>query len=91
MVFAIVFIVMMAALLLLLDLMLRSAMRRDADLSAAAKQLASTVAGSLDAIVTADRWGKIIEYNASAEGLFGWMREEVIREKLWKKSSSLKV
>jgi len=76
--FAIVFIVMMAALLLLLDLMLRSAMRRDADLSAAAMQLASTVAGSLDVIVTADRWGKIIEYNASAEGLFGWMREEVI-------------
>ena len=53
-------------------------MQRDTDLSAAAVQLASTVAGSSDAILTADSYGKIIEYNASAEGLFGWTREEVI-------------
>jgi len=76
--FAIILLFMMAGLLLLLDIMLRTAMQRDTDLSAAAVQLASTVAGSSDAILTADSYGKIIEYNASAEGLFGWTREEVI-------------
>ena len=69
--FAIILLFMMAGLLLLLDIMLRTAMQRDTDLSAAAVQLASTVAGSSDAILTADSYGKIIEYNASAEGLFG--------------------
>ena len=61
-----------------MDLMLLSAMRRAAALTASSRQLAATVAGSLDAIVIADSFSKIIEYNASAEGVFGWTRKEII-------------
>ena len=76
--FAIGFLIMLASLLLLMDLMLLSAMRRAAALTASSRQLAATVAGSLDAIVIADSFSKIIEYNTSAEGVFGWTREEII-------------
>ena len=61
-----------------MDRMLLSAMRRAAALTASSRQLAATVAGSLDAIVIADSFSKIIEYNTSAEGVFGWTREEII-------------
>ncbi|MDA9053415.1 response regulator [Planktomarina temperata] len=76
--FAIGFLIMLASLLLLMDRMLLSAIRRAAALTASSKQLAATVAGSLDAIVIADSFSKIIEYNASAEGVFGWTRKEII-------------
>ena len=76
--FAICFLIMLASLLLLMDRMLISAMRRAAALTASSRQLAATVAGSLDAIVIADSFSKIIEYNASAEGVFGWTRKEII-------------
>ena len=76
--FAIGFLIMLVSLLLLMDRMLLSAMRRAAALSASSRQLAATVAGSLDAIVIADSFSKIIEYNTSAEGVFGWTREEII-------------
>ena len=76
--FAIGFLFILASLLLLMDRMLLSAMRRAAALSASSRQLAATVAGSLDAIVIADSFSKIIEYNASAEGVFGWTRKEII-------------
>ena len=76
--FAIGFLIMLASLLLLMDRMLISAMRRAAALTASSRQLAATVAGSLDAIVIADSFSKIIEYNASAEGVFGWTRKEII-------------
>ena len=76
--FAIGFLIMLASLLLLMDRMLLSAMRRAAALTASSRQLAATVAGSLDAIVIADSFSKIIEYNASAEGVFGWTRKEII-------------
>ena len=76
--FAIGFLIMLVSLLLLMDRMLLSAMRRAAALSASSRQLAATVAGSLDAIVIADSFSKIIEYNASAEGVFGWTRKEII-------------
>ena len=76
--FAIGFLIMLASLLLLMDRMLLSAIRRAAALTASSRQLAATVAGSLDAIVIADSFSKIIEYNASAEGVFGWTRKEII-------------
>ena len=76
--FAISFLVMLTGLLLIMDRMLLSAMRRTAALSTSAKQLEATVAGSMDAIVIADGFSKIIEYNTSAEGVFGWTREEII-------------
>ena len=72
------FSIMLAGLLLLLDRMLRSAMRRADELTASSRQLALTVAGSMDAIIIADGYSKIIEYNTSAQGVFGWSREEII-------------
>jgi PAS domain S-box-containing protein len=69
---------MLAGLLLLLDRMLRSAIRRADELTASSRQLALTVAGSMDAIIIADGYSKIIEYNTSAEGVFGWSRKEII-------------
>ena len=75
---AVFFLIMLAGLLLLLDQMLRSAIRRADELTASSRQLALTVAGSMDAIIIADGFSKIIEYNTSAQGVFGWSREEII-------------
>ena len=72
------FLIMLSGLLLLLDRMLRSAIRRADELTASSRQLALTVAGSMDAIIIADGYSKIIEYNSSAQGVFGWYREEII-------------
>jgi len=58
--------------------MLRSAISRADELTASSRQLALTVAGSMDAIIIADGYSKIIEYNTSAEGVFGWSRKEII-------------
>lgn len=76
--FAISFLVMLTGLLLIMDRMLLSAMRRTSALLILSRQLEATVAGSMDAIVIADGFSKIIEYNTSAEGVFGWTREEII-------------
>ncbi|MDB4078434.1 ATP-binding protein [Amylibacter sp.] len=75
---AVLFLIMLAGLLLLLDRMLRSAIIRSDELTASSRQLALTVAGSMDAIIIADGYSKIIEYNTSAQGVFGWSREEII-------------
>ena len=75
---AVLFLMMLAGLLLLLDRMLRSTIHRADELTASSRQLALTVAGSMDAIIIADGYSKIIEYNTSAQGLFGWSREEII-------------
>ena len=75
---AVLFLIMLAGLLLLLDRMLRSAIIRSDELTASSRQLALTVAGSMDAIIIADGYSKIIEYNSSAQGVFGWYREEII-------------
>ena len=72
---AVFFLIMLAGLLLLLDRMLRSAISRADELTASSRQLALTVAGSMDAIIIADGYSKIIEYNTSAQGVFGWSRE----------------
>ena len=76
--FAIGFLVMLTGLLLVMDRMLLSAMKRSDALTTSSRQLEATVAGSMDAIVIADGFSKIIEYNSSAEGVFGWTREEII-------------
>ena len=75
---AIVLLILMAGLMLLLDQLLRRAARRDAALSASSKQLESTLAASLDAIVTANEAGEIIDFNTSAERVFGWTRDEIV-------------
>ncbi|MDX8355313.1 ATP-binding protein [Cognatiyoonia sp. IB215182] len=73
---------MMGGLLLLLERMLQRAARRDADLQTSSQLLASTVAASLDAIVTADETGKIVEFNAAAEDVFGWERAEIVGQNM---------
>lgn len=75
---AIGLLILMAVLLLLLDRLLARAARRDRALAASTRQLRATVTASLDAIVTADVKGRIIDFNASAERVFGWSREEML-------------
>ncbi len=75
---AIALLILMAILMLFLDRLLQRAARRDAELSASSRQLSATVAASLDAIVTADDAGRIVEFNASAEQVFGWTRDEIV-------------
>ncbi|WP_420013849.1 ATP-binding protein [Tateyamaria sp.] len=70
--------ILMAILMLFLDRLLQRAARRDAALLASSKQLSATVAASLDAIVTADDAGRIIDFNAAAEDVFGWARDEIV-------------
>jgi len=79
---AIGLLLVMAALLLVLDALMRRAQQRDTELHTSSKQLASTVEASLDAIVTSDDSGKIIEFNAAAEEIFGWTRTEIIGRKM---------
>ena len=75
---AIALMILMAILMLILDRLLLRAARRDTALSASSKQLEATVAASLDAIVTADQTGRIIDFNAAAEDVFGWSRAEIV-------------
>jgi PAS domain S-box-containing protein len=75
---AMALLVLMAILMIVLDRLLRRADHRDAELSASTKQLASTVTASLDAIVTANESGEIIDFNTSAERVFGWKRDEIV-------------
>ncbi len=75
---AIGLLILMAVLLLLLDRLLARAARRDRALATSTRQLQATVTASLDAIVTADVAGRIIDFNASAESVFGWTRQEML-------------
>ncbi|MEP5761697.1 MAG: ATP-binding protein [Litoreibacter sp.] len=75
---AIALVILMGALMLLLDRLLIRAVRRDDELLTSTELLKSTIAASLDAIVTANDKGVIIEYNAAAEDVFGWTRDEII-------------
>ncbi|MEO9576688.1 MAG: response regulator [Tateyamaria sp.] len=75
---AMALLVLMAILMIVLDRLLRRADHRDAELSASTKQLASTVTASLDAVVTANKSGEIIDFNTSAERIFGWKRDEIV-------------
>ena len=76
---------MIAALtgaLMLLCRLLTNARQKDAHLNATTERLASTVAASLDGIIIADETGKIVDYNRSAEGIFGWTRDEIIGRRM---------
>ena len=75
---AIALLLLMAVLMVVLDRLLLRAAKRDAELSASSKQLSSTVAASLDAIVTADVDGRIIGFNSAAERVFGWHRDDIV-------------
>ena len=79
---AVALILGLAALLFVLDRLLTRVSLRDQALKTSSARLASTVAASLDAIVTANEAGEIVEFNSSAEHIFGWSREEVIGQKM---------
>ncbi|WP_299369747.1 ATP-binding protein [uncultured Tateyamaria sp.] len=75
---AIALLIAMAAFLIVLDRLLQRAVRRDSELLTSSRQLEATVGASLDAIVTADDAGRIIGFNAAAEQVFGWSRNEIL-------------
>lgn len=79
---AVALILGLAALLFVLDRLLTRVSLRDRALKTSSARLVSTVAASLDAIVTANEAGEIVEFNNSAERIFGWSREEVIGQKM---------
>lgn len=79
---AVALILGLAALLFVLDRLLTRVSLRDRALNISSARLVSTVAASLDAIVTANEKGEIVEFNSSAERIFGWSREEVIGQKM---------
>jgi signal transduction histidine kinase/CheY-like chemotaxis protein len=71
-------VILMGLLMVLLDRLLIRAARRDAELSTSSALLKSTIGASLDAIVTENEKGEIIEFNAAAEHVFGWTRDEIM-------------
>ncbi|MCY4336654.1 MAG: response regulator [Litoreibacter sp.] len=79
---AIAVILGLSAVLVFLDRLLVRADKRDAELLNSSSRLTSTVAASLDAIVTANESGEIVEFNASAERIFGWSRDEILGRKM---------
>ncbi|MEM7213147.1 MAG: response regulator [Pseudomonadota bacterium] len=79
---AIAVIVGLSAVLVFLDRLLVRADQRDEELLNSSSRLASTVAASLDAIVTANEAGEIVEFNESAEWIFGWSRGEILGRKM---------
>lgn len=52
--------------------------RRAAEIAAAAERLRAVFASSLDAIIVADTGGTVRAFNAAAERMFGYAREEAI-------------
>ena len=74
---AILLIGVLAGVLVILNRMLLVAHDKDKRLQASRKRLASTISGSLDAIVTCNRAGEILEVNPAAEGVFDWKKEEL--------------
>jgi PAS domain S-box-containing protein/diguanylate cyclase (GGDEF)-like protein len=48
-----------------------------------ARQLATIVATSRDAIISRDTEGTILTWNPAAEGLFGWSAKEAVGRKIW--------
>lgn len=74
----VVLMVLMAGLLVALDRLLQKARQRDAALLASSQRLTSTIGASLDAIITSDEKGRVIDYNKSAQAVFGWTREEIL-------------
>ncbi|MBY5931708.1 response regulator [Tateyamaria omphalii] len=79
---AIGLLILMGILLQVLVRLLDRAAQRDRELLTSSKKLASTVAASLDAIVTSDEEGRIIGFNEAAEGVFGWRRKDIIGQKM---------
>ena len=68
----------LAALLLSVVRLNRQAERRSAETSRVSSRLAATVGTSLDGVVVAGSDGRILDFNAAAEGIFGFTRDEAV-------------
>ncbi|UWQ95175.1 response regulator [Rhodobacteraceae bacterium M385] len=79
---AIAVIIGLSAVLVALYRLLALAARRDAELWVSTARLHSTVEASLDAIVTANEAGIVVEFNSAAERIFGWSRDEILGRKM---------
>jgi PAS domain S-box-containing protein len=67
---------------LFLARLVRIGERRTQDLQLASARLGTIVSTSLDAIVVADRMGRIVEFNPAAERIFGYARDEVLGQRM---------
>lgn len=79
---ALALLAIMSVMLLVLDRLLAQARERDAALRVSTQRLASTVAASLDGIITADEEGRIIGFNKAAERILGWSQGEILGKQL---------
>ena len=68
----------LAAVLVILNRSLLIAHEKDRDLRASSKRFESTISGSLDAIVTSNEDGEILDFNPAAEKVFGWGKSDII-------------
>jgi PAS domain S-box-containing protein len=68
----------LAALLVSVIRLNWQAERRRAETSRVSSRLAATVGTSLDGVVVAGSDGRIIDFNAAAEGIFGFARDEAV-------------
>ncbi len=75
---ALFLLIAMGAMVLVFDRMLAAATRQDQAMQKTSKILTATVNASLDAIITANEDGVIVDYNSAAEEIFGWTRDEII-------------
>jgi PAS domain S-box-containing protein len=71
-------IVGLAALLVSVIRLNRQAERRSAEASRVSSRLAATVGTSLDGVIVAGSDGRILDFNAAAEGIFGFARDEAV-------------
>lgn len=70
-------IAVLAGVLVFLNRLLWIARQKDRALSASSKRLESTIHGSLDAMITSDGKGEILDFNPAAELIFDWKKDEL--------------
>ena len=75
---AILLVVALAVLVLRLQQARTRAAAQDRALGLSNRRLGSTVAASLDAIIIADQTGRVVEFNAAAQTILGWRRQEIL-------------
>ncbi len=75
-------ILVFACLLVLVIWLNRSASYEAAQTARLSRRLIATVDSALDAIIIVDSFGRILQYNPSAEAIFGFSRDEVMGREL---------
>ena len=75
---AVVLVLALAVMVIRLQQARSQGRQADRALSLTNQRLGSTVAASLDAIIIADQTGRVVEFNAAAEGILGWQKAEIL-------------